>query len=235
MARRSLLLVAAVLLAAIGTGVLFLAVRAAPADPARGTVGVLVPTSTIPPGTALDPAQFESRRVEARLAGQAALVTRADELRGKLATQELPAYAPVARSQVGTTVTGSSSIPLVPDTMTISVEMDDPARVADFLYAGARVAVWVVDPDTRPASARHQVQVVLPEVTVVTTGSTGTIRRSGAGTATGAQGRSSSSIVTLRVTQDQAAQVLLAQAAGQLYFTLLGDTKAAVKSYQGPD
>ena len=240
MGRRTLLLVAAVLLAAIGTGVLFVYLRATSgslgkASSTERTVDVAVPALDVPEGTRIvKNDQFRFLSMPATVVAAGGYVSREtfDQYVGKVATRRLAALTPVTASAFGDIVNGTSTIPLTPGTMNLAVEMEDPARVGTFLYPGARIAVWVVDPDTM--RTEHQASVVLPEVTVVTTGSAGVIRSPSA-TRT-ATSRGASGIVVLRVNQDQAGRLLVAQKAGELYFTLLGDkTTATPGSYDETD
>lgn len=236
MGRRTLLLVAALLLAAIGTGVLFVFLQAtvkstSSASGSRDTVTVAVPKAEIKEGTKIVSADlFQQAPVPPGLAQQAGYVRYADIAKyvDRVATRRLPALTPVTPSAFGTSVTGSSTIALAPGTMTIAVEVDDAARVGTFLYPGARTTLWLLT----STGNNHEARIVLPEVTVVTLGAQGTIvtpaptpTRSGAAPRT-------SGIVVLQVDQEQAAKVLLAQQSGDLYFTLLGDkTTPSPRSY----
>lgn len=236
MGRRTLLLVAALLLAAIGTGVLFVFLQATAKTVTNGgaggtSVAVAVPAADVKEGTEItSKAFFRQADVPKALADQAGYVTYADVQKyvGQVATRPLAALTPVTPAAFGSSVTGKTTIAIDPESMTVAVEVDDAARVGTFLYPGARVALWLLTTD----GETHQARVVLPDVTVVTLGSQATIvppqpTATGNGSAT-----RSSGLVVLQVDQEQAAKVLLAQQAGDLYFTLLGDKASpTTKSY----
>ena len=252
MGRRTLLLVAALLLAAIGTGVLFVYIRATVGSVSgppsgNGTTLVIAPAAAVAAGTKIDESvEFRSVSVDATLARTAGMLTSAKGLQGLVANQALPALVPVTGSQFGGPVKESTELSLPKGTMAITVEMNDPNRVSTFLRKGSQVAVFLVDPEPRPDGKVHEARLVLPQVTVLTLGSSGTILNrataspsAGAGSGSGSgttQQRASQSLVTLQVTQEEAGKILVAQVSGELYFTLLGPgTTATPKSYDQTD
>jgi len=232
MGRRTLLLIAAVLLAAIGTGVLFLYVSAT-GDSLRGgsggndgTVDVVAPTTALAAGTTIDDTvRFQLVRVDRALAEQAGMIGKVSALQGRVANQPLAALVPVTNAQFGGAVKQSTDLGLPPkDQMAITLEVEDPARVSSFLRPGSRVAVFVVDPETRPTAKRHEARLVLTDVVVLTIGTSGTIVNRGTAT-TGAgsnASRGAQSLVTFQVNQRQAGQLLVADAEGDIHLTLLG-------------
>ena len=237
MGRRTLLLVAALLLAAIGTGVLFVFLQttvkttSGRSNGGSSTTLVVAPRQDIAEGTRVTTAQLQTVQVPAGLAEQAGYLKgdQLTKLDGKVATRRLTRLTPVTASAFGDTVTGSTSILQAPGSMTIAVEVDDAARVGTFLYPGARAALWLLT----TTGDTHEARIVLPDVTVVTLGTQGTIvtpRPTASGRGTTA--RAASGLVVLQVDQEQAAKVLLAQQTGELYFTLLGDkTTPTPRSY----
>lgn len=246
MGRRTLLLVAALLLAAIGTGVLFVYIRAtvgAASGPTSGSgmTRVLAPSVAVPAGTPIDESvQFQFVSVDSALATSARMLTSVKQISGLVANQPLPALVPVTGGQFGGPVKESTDLSLPKGTMAITVEMNDPNRVSSFLRKGSLVAVFLVDPEPAVQGKAHEARLVLPQVTVLTLGSSGTIvSRSSATAGTGSarsSGRENPSLVTLQVTQDEAGKILVAQASGDLYFTLLGPgTTPTPTSYDQTD
>lgn len=235
MGRRALLLVAAVLLAAVGTGALYLYVTGRTKQVA-GTVQVIVPAQPIPAGTKIDEtgSQFTRVDVPAKLATDAGYLTGAEGLAGLLATRDLPALTPVTAGQFGETVSTGIKIPVDKDSMNIAVDLDEAARVGGFITSGSPVAVWVIDPEGTAAGGLHRARIVLPKAIVVTTGSKVTVKNPGEADS---PGDPAGSIVVLQVKQAQAAALLLAQASGDLYLTQLGgDAPASAGGYiQRPD
>jgi pilus assembly protein CpaB len=237
MGRRTLLLVAALFLAAVGTGVLFVSVRgvAGATGQSSDEVDVYAPTATIPGGTTInDPNEFTTVRVPKSVAEQAGMVTRYADVKEKIANRDLLPLVPVTQGQFGGAVSGAPKIGVDGDLMAMTVDMEDPARVAGLLGPGSRVAIWVIDPAPRGDGATHEARLFLTDVKVITTGSSATITSPTPQDQAQAQGqeRGSSALVTLQVDQDQAGAIMVADAAGDLYFTLLsGDAKPIEKTY----
>lgn len=231
MGRRTLLLVAAVLLAAIGTGVLFVYVNAkqnslgAVGNGEAGMTAVLVPVQAVPAGARISASlrsQFQSVEVPDGLVGPGRLVTKFDDIQDRVTTQALPAFVPVSLGQFGGAVKQGTELEIPKGQMALTIDVDDSARVSSFLKPGLDVALFVVDPDTRPGTTKHQARLVLPKVTVLTTGTSATILPEGTPTAGTGDERGAQSLVTLLVNQEDAGAILVAQAAGELHLALLG-------------
>jgi pilus assembly protein CpaB len=242
MGRRTLLLIAALLLAAIGTGVLFLFLRATTTSPSRSAGGsdttpVVVPAAAVPAGQKIDKSViFDTVRVSSAAARAAGMVTSVDQILGQVANQPLPALVPVTKGQFGGSVTESTDLLLPQGSMAITVELNDPNKVSTFLRKGSKVAIFVVDPQPLSGNAVHEARLVLPRVNVLTIGSSATIVTRPTATASpgtrATQIRSNPSLVTLQVNQEEAGKILVAQASGELYFTLLGpETTPTATSY----
>lgn len=245
MGRRALLLIAALLLAAIGTGVLFVYLQATAKSisgptTSGGRTQVLAPEVAVPAGTRIDASvRFRAVSVDTASARAAGMLTDAKALQGLVANQLLPALVPVTGGQFGGAVQETSGLLLPKGSMALTVELSDPNRVSSFLRKGSKVAIFVVDPDPAPQGKAHEARLILPQVTVLTIGSSVTIVPRATATATGSgssAGRSNLSLITLQVTQDEAGKLLVAQQAGDLYFTLLGpETTPTSDSYDQTD
>ncbi len=229
MGRRTLLLVAALFLAAVGTGVLFVSARglATTSRASAGQVDVLAPAQEIPGGTAVTAqTPLVTVKVSAEAAQQGRMIRQRSELKDQVANRDLLPFLPLTIDQFGGAVSQTSKIVLDAKQMAVTVDIEDANRVADLLVPGSRVAIWVVDPD---GGAQSQARLFLSNVKVLTTGTSGTIRSS---STQAPQEKGSTALVTLQVDQKQAGEILVAQAAGDLYFTLLsGDAEATEQAY----
>jgi pilus assembly protein CpaB len=242
MGRRTLLLIAAVLLAAIGTSVLFLYVNSfsdRDSDSAQ-TATAWAPTTTIKAGTQI-PENIQLVKVpisrEAALNGD--FLQDPSKIVGDIANRELLAFQPLSESQFGGAVQLPSRLSLDPGQgyMAVTIEVEDAARNADLLGSGSRVAVWVVDPEVNGGGRqddRHQARLILPDVEILTIGSTGTIaqNRSAEDGESGAAPTGSSALVTLQVNQEAAGKIMLADAAGEIRLTMLApDTTPSPETF----
>lgn len=114
-------------------------------------------------------------------------------------------------AELGTKADATSQI-IVPDGMiAISVNVDDPSRVANFLVPGSRVVLYFTNSDNTKQS------VLLPEVNVLAVGATSTANA-------GAAPQAASSLITLAVDNLMAKKIILAQKNGSIYFGLLNKT-----------
>ena len=181
MGRRALLLIAALLLAAIGTGVLFVFLQATTKSASgptttAGRTRVLVPEAAVPAGTKIDASvRFTFVSVDAPSARAAKMLTDAKALQGLVANQLLPALVPVTAGQFGGAVQETTGLLLPKGSMALTVELSDPNKVSTFLRKGSKVAIFVLDPDPAPQGKAHEARLILPQVTVLTIGTSVTI------------------------------------------------------------
>ena len=96
----------------------------------------------------------------------------------------------------------------------VSVNMADPNRVATFLEVGSSVVVFVTGPTETGETATR---VLLPEVTVLAIGESTTGESGDTGDELPRQ------LITLAVTQEEAEKLIFAQNQGELYLGLLGE------------
>ncbi len=230
MGRRTLLLVAALFLAAVGTGVLFVSARgvATTSRASAGQVDVLAPAQEIPGGTAVTAqTPLVTVKVSTEAAQQGRMIRQRSELKDMVANRDLLPFLPLTIDQFGGAVSQTSKIEVDPGLMAVTVDIGDPNRVADLLVGGSRVAIWVIiNPE---GGGRSEARLFMSNVKVLTTGTSGTIRSS---STQAPQENGSTALVTLQVDQKQAGELLVAQAAGDLYFTLLsGDAEPTEQAY----
>ncbi|HEY5049390.1 MAG TPA: Flp pilus assembly protein CpaB [Acidothermaceae bacterium] len=214
MGRRTVLLVAAVLVAAIGAGLVLIYVhdvnqkvkaREAPEQ-------ILVAKKVIPAGTTGAAASAEGDLEFLRVAREAVAP-------GALATIDpvanLVTLAPIYPGEQILSLKfgkqGASSLLTIPTagTVALSISLSGPAGVNGFIAPGSQVAVFL--------TAGGATKLILPRVSVIAVGSRTLVPSSGQATGTNQQ----SDVVTFGVTAAQAQTLIYAQSAGSLYLTLL--------------
>lgn len=232
MGRRTVLLLVAVLLAGLGTAMVFLYVQNADARAAKDQrlVRVLFAKTPVAPGTKASDAQaagaFELREVAANSVAPGALSDTAP-IADKVALSPVVVGQQIIAAQfgdAGQTVT----LPIPDDKVAISLQLDDPARVAGFVAPGNEVAIMITMAPGAGADAAVAVgpqdftRVLLPRVQVIATGPTTlvpTTTTDPSGTANTEQ--LPKAIMTLAVSQNEAQRIVYAQTKGSLYFALL--------------
>ena len=239
MARRSVALVVALAIAALGTTMIIWYVQGLDARAAQGQeyVEVLTATEVIAPG--------ESVR-DALAAGK--LRTR-KVVRGGLGGDPLHSAAPIADLvALGTIYPGQQLVAqqfgkpggqevlgIPGERMAISVDLTDPERVAGFVSPGSWVAIFVSgDPELYLADGSTRrlppmTRVLLPKVQVLGVGDTTVVPR----TTTDDDGNETTeqvprTILTIAVTQQQAERVIYSARNGDLTFALRTDQSRVV-------
>ena len=235
MARRSALLIAAVLIAALGTAMILLYVQGIDDRATQGQelVEVLTATETIEAGETVAAAQ-EAGKIDTKQ------VRREDVVDGALDSTEVISDLVAT----GTIFPGEQIIPdrfgtlgdvgtlVIPDDkMAISVELTDFERVAGFVNPGSEVAIFGtaaapvrILPDGTEEAQTSVTRIILARVPVVGVGTTSVGSRT-VTTEEGAQVTESvpRTILTLAVSQDEAERLILADRTIDLTFALLGD------------
>ncbi len=223
MDRRRILLVAAVVVALVGTALVFLYVRSADERAASRfeTVEVLRATQRIEAGESID---------DAAAAGKVALQpvvrdyllsgyqTSLDSLSGQFATADIYPGEQLVDSKFGEQVEAESALTIPSGMIAMSVELTDPQRVSGFVNPGTKVTI-IYTPDTHEFS-----RMMLDEVQVIGVGSTTTTET----TTTNAEGEQTTEVLprtlmTLAVDKEEAEKVTFGQATGDLSFGLLTD------------
>ena len=176
MGRRTLLLVAALVVAALGTTGVFLYVNGvderASAD--YDLVDVLVATAPIDAGTSardaledgsIDTREYLRKSFEA-LPGALSDVT---PIADQVALAPIATGEPILSSQFGAP-SDSSQLPIPDGQLAVSVQLDDPARVAGFVGYQSEVAIMLTVTDD--ATGGKTTRVLLDKVTVIAVGPT---------------------------------------------------------------
>ncbi len=144
MDRRRILLVVAVVVALVGTALVFLYVRGADqrAESRFDTVNVLQAVAPIEPGETIDDAAASGKLALQPIARDYLLPnyqTSVESLTGSVATQRILAGEQIVSDKFGGEVeTATSALTLPKGQIAISVSLSDTARVAGFINPGAR-------------------------------------------------------------------------------------------------
>ena len=243
MGRRTVLLIVAALIAALGTSLVFMYVRGvdARANEKFDAVEVLKAVEVISPGETLGEAQAAGK-IEMGTVGQDQILEGATsstaDMSGQVALGTVFPGEQIITGKFG--APGDQDVLTIPDgKLAISVNLTDPARVAGFVNPGAEVAIFVsAEPETMDQSADSELlpqftRLLLPRVSVIGVGTT-TIVPTTKTDETGAQTTEQlpRTLLTIAVDQDEAEKVLFAARNGEVSFALLTD-KSAVKSGPG--
>jgi pilus assembly protein CpaB len=221
MGRRTLLLIASILVAALGTALIGVYVQKADARARRNQnqVTMLVAADEIAPGTAVSSISGRDLRTGRFLAGSAqrGYRSRADFLAAQkdrsVKLTILPGQQIVPEMFAASAAAVQNGLKL--DRRGVAVELTDPARAAGLLVPGSEVTVYA----TPEGGTTRQ---VLKTAVVLRIGNQ---RDSTTGTTTPrgtARDDVPRTIVTLDLNSDQAFQVIKAQAEGELYFSVHG-------------
>ena len=230
MGRRTILLIAALAVAALGTALVFMyanraderaqagaeqvQVLVATAGIAAGTTGAAVtesgtvqlqtlPAASVPPGALSD------------LAPVADLITISSIFPGQVLIQPM----------FGTQQETSGALTLPEGKVAVAISMGDPQRVAGFVNPGSEVAIFRTG--ATGAEDQQGTNVLLDRVQVIAVGPT-TISST---TTTAGQTTNTeeipTAILTLALDQEQAQKVILSTSDGAMYFALL-DEKSVI-------
>jgi pilus assembly protein CpaB len=213
MGRRTLLLVAALVVAALGTTGIFLYVNGVDqrAEAGYDLVDVLVASTTITPGTSAQDAEdsgvFEIRPFIASSVEGLPALSNISEIADKVALSPIAAGSPILATQFGNP--GESAVlPIPKGKLAVSLTLDDPQRVAGFVEPGSSVVVFL----TAAAGAgggQVSTRVLLTDVPVIAAGATTVVSSD---TATGEE--VSKALLTVAVDQEDAQKLVYAQNSG---------------------
>jgi pilus assembly protein CpaB len=227
MDRRRILLVAAVLVAAMGAALVFLYVKGADtrAEQRFDTVKVLRATALIEPGEKVEDAQAAGKLALQSVAKDELLEgyqQGTENLAGTVALDPIYPGEQIISAKFGTTAASQSSLQIPEAKLAISVNLTDPARVAGFVNPGSEVSIFLSGTD--PQSGQQFTRLLMDRVTVLGVGSTTPVSK----TTTDESGASTTeelprTLLTLALDQKQAEKVLYSVSVGELAFGLLTD------------
>ncbi len=225
MDRRKLLLVVAAVVAALGVALVFVYARGADTRAADkyDTVEVLTASQEILPGESLEDA-LENGKVQLTHIAKAQLLEGASEdsepLRDKVALTTIYAGEQLIPVKFGALedVKAAAVLPIPTGKLAISIEVEDDARVGEFIRAGAQVAIILTRP--KGSSAPIDSRVLLERVTVLADGLETSLENDDESADANDEIRR---LITVAVSQREAEKVRFAEKAGDLSIGLLND------------
>jgi pilus assembly protein CpaB len=248
MSKRILVGVAALLLAVIGTTAVLVYARGADQRALQGqqAIGTYVVRKDVPAGTtarkAIDDGLIVKELIAAKGVPEGALTSVDGSYENLVATSDLQAGELVLQSRFGTQAAVDGRIVVPEGKMAISVALDDPSHVGPFLTVGSHVAIFdtfnvmgFAGAAAVPAGDHLQDQhlyirstrVLVPDVSVLAVGATTTKpdsdkAKNSSDMQLASNDSSTTTLVTLAVTQDQATRIIHAERTGTMTFALLG-------------
>jgi pilus assembly protein CpaB len=236
--RRVVLISSAVVIAAIGTLLVFLYVNSANERALAGqtTVKVLVANSDIGAGTPvsaiIDRGLLDQKTLPASAVSDSALSS-TSPISKKISRVSIYKGQQILPAMFGTS-TQQQTVAISHGHVAMSVSLGDPERVAGYVNPGGHVAVFMTTkPDSGQDStkAKSRTRVLLGRVEVVAVGAvTTTPTQTQSSQRTPAS--TNNALLTLAVTQQQAEKVIFGQAHGDLYFALVNG-KSKVRQDHG--
>ncbi|QZY28010.1 Flp pilus assembly protein CpaB [Nocardioides coralli] len=224
MNRRTVLLIVAVVIALLGTALVFVYVRGADqrAEDQFDTVDVLTAVAPIEPGESIDDAATNGKLAMEAVAQSNLLPnhqTSIEALSGSVATTRIYAGEQIISDKFGSEVEATTALAIPKGMIAVSVNLTDTARVAGFVSPGTRVAIFLNGTDD---SDNNFTRLLLEEVEVIAVGSTSTTQT----TTTTPEGTQTTeelpkTLMTLALDQDDAEKVLFSQTNGELVFGLM--------------
>ncbi len=230
MDRRKLLLVVAAIIAALGTGLVYLYVQGADDRARDRVVGVEVVTAaaTITPGESIEQAQAAGKLTRTKVPQDQVIegaMSDTSQVSEMSANTTIYAGEQIIGSKFSNGPVAAQSSLAIPDGMVaMSVQLDDPARVAGFVNPGSEIALFTNASGGDGAKGfpdQPWVRLVSPKVTVIGVGSTTTVSTTTTdetGTATTEQ--MPRTLMTLAVNQEEAERVSLAYKNSDIWFAL---------------
>lgn len=220
MGRRTVLLIVALIVAALGTVLIFLYVQNIKNEAYDDAtlVSVLVATDQVSSGTTASEASsngaFEVQELPKEAIADGALDDIETIANQVAQTTIYPGQQVLAQMFGPPGTTSGLSVPK--DKLAMSVQLGDPERVAGFVVPGSFVTIFYTD--------EQGTMVIIPRVEVLATGAT-TLSTQTTTTESGEQTTEEipQAILTLETDQEQAQRIIVGQDSGQLYFGLLGE------------
>jgi pilus assembly protein CpaB len=236
MGRRTALLIAALVLAAVGTTMVFLYANSAEdrAQANERQVEVLVATAPIAAGTtasaAEDSGSLERREIDAEDAPDTAL-SDLTPVADQVALAPIFAGELILRTKFGEPGT-TGALPIPPGKLATSVKLEDPARVAGFVAPGSEVAVFLT---IAQGNGQEVTRTLLPRATVIATGPNTLLSATTSDSADETQTEEPlpTAILTLALDQTESQKLIYGTQHGQLYFGLLRPDSKVSKADSG--
>jgi pilus assembly protein CpaB len=215
MGRRTLLLIASILVAALGTALIWLYVQGADTRAIAGEdqVPVYVATQAVAAGHAVTPQIATVKQFPQSVVTGLEVVRNTSQITGFARTEITPGLPLLTTQFSGEQTEPAPAVALGPDEVAMQVTLPDPQRLAGLLQPGSRIRVYA---PMRNGSGKPGVGVLFQNVKVL---SAGPVTDTAGNTKTDVP----QAIVTLALTSQQPKALVLAQAAGAgtLWFGLL--------------
>jgi pilus assembly protein CpaB len=236
--RRIALLIVAIIIAAVGTGLVFLyahnANDRALAD--QNPQQVLVAKNTIASGTSVNNAIAHGDLVQQTIPAVAVIpgALRDVSSMGDLVALStiFPGQQIVAAEFGSATQASSSGLALTKGQLAISVQLADPNRVAGFVQPGSEVAIFLSGAPvttTTGGKATTITRLLLPKIEIIAVGPTTVVPAEAGKANPEAVPRA---LMTLAVSQQEAEKIITAQSSGELWFGLLNG-QSIIKADKG--
>jgi pilus assembly protein CpaB len=242
MGRKSITLIVAVVVAALGAALVFLYVQGvdqrAQAD--ASPVNVLTAVEQIESGESVGDAQAAGKFELTELPGTAVLpgaLTDTETIKDAVALTPVYQGEQILASRFG--AAGTAARITIPDKeMAISVDLADPQRVAGFVSPGSQVAIFATvgaacaTSATTAAGTGSTTRLLLPDVTVIGVGQSGMSATTTTTDETGEQTVEAvpTTILTLALDQSDSEKVILASQTSCLALGLLTDKSQVAAS-----
>jgi pilus assembly protein CpaB len=229
MGRRTLLLIAALVVAALGTTGVFLYVNGVD-DRAQAGVKIdkiLVAKALIPAGTtaqqASDQTLMDTKEYLHKSIVGLPVMSDISGIATKVAVSDIQPGEPILATQFGD-LTDTSALHVPDGKVAVSVQLGDPARVAGFITPGDEVAIFLSAADAAGGANAGQAATrpLLSPVQVIAAGSTTLVPTTTTTGQTQQTEQVAKAILTLAVDQKEAQKIVFAQGNGTMYFALLG-------------
>lgn len=194
---------------------------------------VLISKSVVPLGKtlgqALDAGLVELTQVPARSLPDGAVTAVTTANRGLYALAPVPAGQVLLLANFGPELPQTGGLRVAAGELAVTVELNDPARVADFLNPGAEIAIFATSEVLAAGTATtiSSTRIIVSPATVLAIGSV-----TGSGGASGEQNPEAAerkALVTVSVTQAEAERIVHAVQTGKLYLGLLGEGTIVAK------
>lgn len=232
-------MVVAVLVAALGSALVFLYTKGADtrAEKKFDTVEVLEATAVINPGEKIEDAQAGGKLALKAVSKDSLLdgyQSTTDSLANTVSLGTIYPGEQIISAKWGASASVQSSLQIPDGMMAKSVNLTDPGRVAGFVNPGSTVAVFYSGTD--PQSGEPFTRLLLDKVTVLGVGSTTPVST----TTTDQSGASTTeqlprTLITLALTQVQVEKTTWAEGNGELSFALLTDKSTVQPDASGMD
>jgi len=232
-------MVVAVLVAALGSALVFLYTKGADtrAEKKFDTTEVLEATAVINPGEKIEDAQAAGKLALKAVSKDALLdgyQSTTDPLANTVSLGTIYPGEQIISAKWGTSAAVQSSLQIPDGMMAKSVNLTDPGRVAGFVNPGSTVAVFYSGTD--PAGGQPFTRLLLDKVTVLGVGSTTPVST----TTTDQSGASTTeqlprTLITLALNQLQVEKTTWAESNGELSFALLTDKSTVQPDASGMD